>query len=402
MNYSMQKYFFPRAAIFYLAATALFIYPACDLEEIAPGSPPPTFEQHFVAAANTNVTVASVVEAVDSGFIVSGYLTYTNFNGTSLFVCKTTPSGSVQQTVVNFGLTGSSTGGKLIRTTDNHYLLVGTGNLPGDNGGDGNMVAIKLKPDLTSAWKVSLGTAAIERGTAVVETADGHCIIAGSQESGTEEDPYFFKVRADNGAKVDEGSSVFSGVGRYRPVSIVKNGSAYGLICYNFSVSILSPYFIKINDNLDAAVQKSLGNVGNGNGEITAGNADGFVLADGFSAQTGAHAYLLSLNGNGDELGEFNLFGSAEYSGLYTMTKTDGGKYVPAGWAQFPSAANGVAVAALVSSAFNTEKSYQYPTNTDFSDFTAVAALKSGGYVLAGRFGLKEILLVRLNANFTL
>lgn len=402
MNNSIRAYKFRGAAGFLLATAAILLYPACDLEEIEPGAPPPTFEQHFVAAANTNVTVASVVEAVDSGFIVSGYLTYTNFNGTSLFVCKTTPSGAVQQTVVNFGLTGSSTGGKLIRTNDNHYLLVGTGNLPGDNGGDGNMVAIKLKPDLTAAWKVSLGAAALENGTAAAETSDGHYIIAGSQESGTEEDPYFFKIRADNGAKVDEGSSVFSGVGRYRPVSMVKNGSSYGLICYNFSVSILSPYFIKINDNLDAAVQKSLGNVGNGNGEITAGNADGFVLADGFSAQTGAHAYLLNLSGNGDETGEFNLFGSAEYSGLYTMTKTNGGKYVPAGWAQFPAATNGVAVAALVSSTFNTEKTYQYATTTDFSDFTAVAALKNGGYVLAGRFGLKEILLVRLNANFTL
>ena len=398
----MRTYAYPGVAGFLLAASAVFLYPACDLEEIEPGSPPPTFEQHFVAAANTNVNVASVAEAVDSGFIVSGYLTYTNFNGTSLFVCKMTPSGSLQQTVVNFGMTGSSEGGKLIRTSDNHYLLVGTGNLPGDNGGDANMVAIKLKPDLTVAWKVSLGSAAAERGTAVVETGDGHYIIAGSREDNTEEDPYFFKVKADNGAKVDEGTSVFSGVGRYRPVSIVKNGSAYGLICYNYSISILSPHFIKINDNLDASIQKSLGNVGNGNGEITAGNADGFVLADGFSAQTGAHAYLLSLNGNGDELGEFNLFGSAEYSGLFTMSKTAGGKYLPAGWAKFPADANNVAVAALVSSSFNTEKTYQYPTTTDFSDFTAVAALKSGGYVLAGRFGLKEILLVRLNANFTL
>lgn len=390
--------------MYWLLAIPLCLMEACALEKIEPSGPSAplrTFEAHFTALGGNTVQVESVVPIVsaqDSGYLVSGYLT-NNFNFTQLFVTRLSPSGAKQGTVTNFGLNGASSGGRMIRTSDGKYALVGTD----FDSGDTSLVVIKLNTDLTVAWKRVYGKPGkIEYGTDIVETADGNLVAAGSANSEFREDPFFVKLRLSDGQQLDSNTVVFSGFGRYRPTALARNGNTFAVTGYNAGLSVPLPFFLKIDANLNDLVNVSLSTTGGRNGGLEANGTDGFLMADGTETQTASKAYLLKLSGNGDEAGTFNEFEDAQYSGLSTIVRTTNGSYLIGGWQGPLGSADGVASAALVSPTFVTQHSYTFPNTSTNTYFRAGATTADGGFVLAGIYGTNEVLVVKLDAELML
>jgi hypothetical protein len=359
-----------------------------------------TFQTKIGVGANQRVDVASVLEAVDDGYIVSGSISATNANITKVFVTKTSATGSSEKTVSDFGAFNNLSVGKLIRTTDNKYALAATE----DVGGGFNIVVVKLKADLQLDWaKRFVVTNAKVYANDIVETADGHFLIAGAVSTGTNTslDPYFLKIRTDNGAEVTKKTVDITATGSFKPVSIARNGNTYGVFGYNFGISIPSQFFVKIDQNLNPLAQKTGLTFGNGDGEIESDAGDAYVIADGLSTQTGAKCFVLKITGNGDETGRFDLFESATRSGFTGISKTADGRFILVGWTS-PNTSGNIASAALVSPAISTQSTFIYGDSGKYSEFAAAAPTADGGFVFAGQFGENEILLVKVNKDLKL
>jgi hypothetical protein len=383
-------------------ALILIMVSACDLEKIEPGGGGGTitpFSTHFSLGNDQIVYVESVVEAVDGGFIVSGTTVNINNSIEKLFIVKTSITGSVEKVKTDFNFLGNLYGGKLIRTTDDHYAIVGREY----TGSDYRIVVVKLKPDLSIVWN-KFYTYSVsgneDRGHALVEAGDGSYIVAASTTDGTKEVPYFVKVRADNGAETANKRIDFANPGIYRPVSITRNGNSYGILGYNFGISIPPPFFLKLDQNLGALINNPLNELGNGDGEIVANSTDGFAICSGVSSQLLQEAYVLDLTGNGVET-RFDLFSSAAKSGCYGLSRSSSGQFVPAGWTAVSSNSNAVAAAALLSSSYSTQFSYTH--SEEPSSFRASSPVSDGGFVFAGSFGTgEEVLLVKLDKELKL
>jgi hypothetical protein len=360
-----------------------------------------TFQTKIGVGTNQRVYVASVLEAVDDGYIISGSISATNANITKVFVTKTSATGSSEKTVSDFGAFNNLSVGKLIRTTDNKYALAATE----DVGGGFNIVVVKLKDDLQLDWaKRFVVTNAKLYANDIVETADGHFLVAGAVSTGTNTslDPYFLKVRTDNGMEVAKKTVDITATGSFKPVSIARNGNAYGVFGYNFGISIPSQFFVKIDQNLNPLAQKTSLALGNGDGEIAADASDGYVIADGFSSQLSQKCFILKISGNGDETGRFDLFDTATRSGFTGIAKTADGRFILVGWTSPNTSGNLIASAALVSPAISTQSTFIYGDSGKYSEFAAAAPAADGGFVFAGQFGENEILLVKVNKNLKL
>jgi hypothetical protein len=382
----------------------IFVALSCNLEKIDDGGGSvtgATFQTKIGVGLNQSVSISSVLEAVDGGFVVSGSMSATNLNLTKVFVTKTSASGASEKTTSDFGAFGNLTGGKMIRTSDNRYAFVATE----ESGADVNIVVVKLKADLQIDWAKRFGVAATkEYANDLVETADGHFLIAGATGPGgaSSLDPYFLKVRTDNGAEAAKKTVDIPATGVFRPLSVARSGNAYGVFGYNFGISIPSQFFVKIDQNLTPLAQKTSLSLGSGDGEIESDAGDAYVIADGLSTQTGSKCFVLKISSNGDETGRFDLFESATRSGFTGIAKTTDGRFILTGWTSPNTSGNLIASAALVSAGISTQSTFIYGDSGDFSEFAAAAPVADGGFIFAGQYGDDEILLVKVNKDLKL
>lgn len=385
---------------YYLLLISVLVICNCDLEKIDDpppgGTDLPEFEASFLLESNKTVTVESVVEAIDSGYVISGYATNTNFTFSNMFVVKTSKAGTVEKKATNFGVLGSVSGGKLIKLNDG-YVIVGTQDQE-------EVVVCKLKPDLSVAWTKTIGKSGHRKfAGGVATTASGDIIVAASNgvDSGLD-NPFFIKLRSDNGILLDSQTVDVNGFGRYFTESICRNGSNFGVIGYNYGISISSPFFMKIDENFNALIPfVNQPNVGNNSGVIVQGAGEGFMIFDGVSAQLSRQAYISAIDGNGQNANTLDQFIEIPESGFLGGDRTADGKYIAVGWGAQELGMDLFGIAALIDAGLNTTATYTYSPNAVKAELTAAAPVSDGGFVLAGRAkDNTQIVLIKLNEMF--
>jgi len=392
--FDMKKYL-----LLCLACTLL----SCNLKRVDEdnSNPLPNFEKHFLFESNKTVVVETVMEANDGGYVISGYTNDQNFLFNSLFLVKTSITGSVEKKVTDFGTFNSTSGGHLIKVNDG-YIITGSEY----TGSDNQVLVCKLRTDLTRAWTKSFGKPNFnEVAGDLVLSASGDIIVAASNGApGGMDDPFFLKIRASDGMMLDSQTIDITNNGRFAPKSITRNGNTYGILGYNFGISIPFPFFMKIDGNFSALVPyKSLSSLGNATGRIVQGNSDGFVRIDGFSTQLIRQAYIESLDGNGDQTARFDQFSEIANTGFLGGARASNGKYVACGWASDQDFNEYWGIAALLTNTLGTEETYQYSQLGKRIELTAANTTSDGGYILAGTYDNgKEILMIKLNNLFRL
>jgi len=375
---------------------------SCNLEKIADVvvSTLPNFETHFVAEVNKSVSVETIVEAWDGGYIISGQLDDANFTFSSVFVIKTSKMGSVEKKITDFGAFGDIIGGKLIRIQDG-YVITGS-----EGGGGASQIFVsRLKTDLTVMWAKTFGIAARdEKAGDLLLNTKGEIMVAGNNGNFTSNYPFLLKIRADNGSLIDSTTITITGFGRYFPVSMVQNGTAIGIMGYNFGISIPFPFFMKIDENLKPLIAyKGLEDIGGGTGVLVQGAGEGFVIIDGVVTQLKRQAYVSGINGNGEKTGKFDQFAQLQESGFLGGARHTNGKYIACGWGGIMLGTDYFGEAALLSPSLAFEKMYESKATGKTIEFTAANSVSDGGYILAGSYdNAKEIILIKLNDQFKL
>lgn len=360
----------------------------------------PNFETHFVAEVNKTVSVETVVEAIGGGYIVSGQMYDANFFS-SIFIIKTSKTGSFEKKITSFGNNfGEILGGKLIKVSDG-YFIEGT-----EGGGGFNQIfAAKITPDLTVSWAKTYGVnGRDEKGGDLILSSKGELIVAGNNGTFTSNFPFFLRINTANGNLIDSTTISNPAFGRYFPVSMVQNGTSIGVMGYNFGISIPLPFFMKIDELLKPIVLfKNLEGAGGGTGVLVPGDGDGFVVMDGIVTQTKRQAFVSSINGNGEKIGKFDQFPLLAESGFLGGAKHVNGKYLACGWGGQILGSDYFGEAALLSPSLGFETMHEYKAVGKTVEFTAGNSASDGGYLIAGSYdNAKEIILIKLNNQFKL
>ena len=122
----------------------------------------------------------SVIQTLDSGYMLAGY-TYTNAtNGNDVYLVKTDSYGN-QLWNTTYGGTGDDRGNSGVLTGDGGYVITGYTNSSGVGGNDAYLV----KTDLSGImqWQKTYGGTEDDAGYSVVQTSDGGFAISGSSGS---------------------------------------------------------------------------------------------------------------------------------------------------------------------------------------------------------------------------
>lgn len=358
-----------------------------------------TFNVQFSVGPGQRVSIENIVEAVDSGYVVSGAISNTDFPVQKLFVAKISPRGKVEQMLTEFGIPGNITGGSLVKTSDNAYVLAGERMDPIEGV---DFVAIKLNSNLSVAWqKVYHESPRFEYSKAIVETADGHVVIAGDAVP-PGYDPFFIKINPLNGEKVKGKLVELPGDGSYRIIHATSSGNTIGLIGIDIGGVLKGYYFMKIDHNLNPVVTHTP--LDHPSVKIAADNAGGFVIAGNVTVPGSSLAYLSGVSAFGDNPRWLDVFPNALSSSFLGLSKNSSGQFISCGWVKNDGSFY-TAAAALVSGGLEVEQTFLLDDAFKNSAFAASVPSGDGGAVLAGYVNndsKNEVLVVKLNDKFRL
>jgi hypothetical protein len=122
----------------------------------------------------------SMIQSADGGYVLVGQTRSYGVGGAGdVYIIKVDSLGDSLWAKAYGGI-GHDTGKDIVETTDGGYLIGGT---TASMGANGQMYLLRLNAQGDTTWTRTYGGANFESGTAVVETYDKCCLIAGHSRS---------------------------------------------------------------------------------------------------------------------------------------------------------------------------------------------------------------------------
>ncbi len=164
-----------------------------------------------------NETGKSVIQLIDSSYVILGYTNSTGFGGYDIYLVKADKTGALiwQKT---FGGVDWDFGNSIKQTTDGGYIITGSTYSFGRGNADGYVIKTDALGNVT--WSKTYGGANDDEFKSVIQTSDGGYALTGYTKSYTEPtygDLWAFKLNATGdstwcrfygGAKEDYGNCI--------------------------------------------------------------------------------------------------------------------------------------------------------------------------------------------------
>lgn len=123
----------------------------------------------------------SVKPCQNGGYIVTGYTSSYGLNGDpDMILCRLDASGQIQWTRT-YGTNNYDIGEDVIETSDGHFMVVGSGDIPGTL--DRDILVVKVDSTGNTVWEQHIGESGEELGQCIQETPNGDYLIAGRTAS---------------------------------------------------------------------------------------------------------------------------------------------------------------------------------------------------------------------------
>lgn len=311
----------------------------------------------------------SIVETTDNGYLVFGYTQSTDGDITDktatdsdFWALKLTQDGSVSWSKT-YGGSGDDRGQKLIRTSDNGYVMVGySRSTDGDvstNAGLQDYWIVKIDASGTIIWEKTFGFPGIDRAFSVVQTTDGGYFITG-----------FLDVTASNGEGNDDGFRKH-GVGEF--------------------------WGIKLNASGEREWRRYFGGTDNDRSYDTVQTEDGGFLMIGSSESTdfditnsqGSYDFwVVKVNSSGTKVWE-KSYGGTEIDIAYAISSAGNGRYTIVGDSRSNDGnitqSNGNADLWMIQIDGNGNLIWEKSLGgTQFDTGRGIYPIQSGGFVITG------------------
>lgn len=327
----------------------------------------------------------SVQPTTDYGYIIAGYTG--TFGGPEYLLLIKTDNFGNQQWSKTFGGEGQNRGHCVRQTSDGGYIITGTTEMHGGNGGN-DVWLIKTLPNGGEEWSKTFGGSGDDEGWCVRSTADGGYIVVGTTSSfgAGVHDVYLIKTLADG---TEEWSTTFGDIYSDRGYS-VRQFSDGGYIIAGSTQATAPPY----DDNAyliktDAsgieewsAAYGTLSDLDDGGTCAHAVHGGGWILVGYTHATVGgdSDAWMIKTDYNGVE--EWNtIFGGPEQDRADSVQQTIDGGYVIAGMTKsFGSNEQ----AWLIKTGVDGTEEWSVTFGGDGNDGALHAEQGHGGYIITG------------------
>jgi hypothetical protein len=280
-----------------------------------------------------------------------------------------------------YGGAAADRGGDLAVTADGGLILTGYTQSMGEGGND--IYLVKLAADGTVEWENAYGSAANDRGNAVIQTPDGGYLVAGRRDIGTvyTYDGLLLKVDADG---VEQWQETYGSTGEDRFHDVVAcTGGGYAVAGFTFSAELGGlAWLVKVDE--DGVTQwesaEDLGTYGADYLQGVVETAGGDLVATGYSSDGNTFpeydAKLVRFDAEGD-LQWYRTFSQSIYDRGYAIALAPDGGFAFAGVA-------GGAMTIWRTNA-NGHEIWQHGFNTVTNDYAlALIATSDGGFLVGG------------------
>jgi hypothetical protein len=280
-----------------------------------------------------------------------------------------------------YGGAAADRGGDMAVTADGGLILTGYTNSMGEGGTD--IYLVKLAADGTVEWENAYGSAANDRGNAVIQTPDGAYLVAGCRDIGTvyTYDGLLLKVEADG---VEQWQQTYGGSGEDRFHDVVAcTGGGYAVAGSMFSSSLgVLGWLVKVDDDgvLQWESAEDLDSYGADYLQGLVETARGNLVATGYSSDGNTFpeydAKLVRFDAGGNLLW-IRTFSQSIYDRGYAIALASDGGFAFAG-----TAGGGMTIWRTNASG---NEIWQHTFNTVTSDYAlALTATSDGGFLAGG------------------
>ncbi len=287
--------------------------------------------------------VFAVQQTMDSGYILTGYITRPDSNGTDVLLIKTNEEGNTLWTKT-FGGTSTEAGYSVVQTTDSGYIIAASS---GSFGQNGDMYVIKTNAIGDTLWTKAYGGTNADGGYFMRQTNDGGYIISGGTRSfgAGGEDIYLLKTDAVGAI---QWTKTYGGINDEQGDYITQTSDSGYIICgytKSFGAGDADVYLIKTKANGDTLWTKTYGGANDEYGNAVQQTSDGGYIITGFTGSFGAgndDVYLIKTNLNGDTLWTKTYGGTDNDYGNDVRQASDGGYIISGITASFGAGASDV------------------------------------------------------------
>jgi uncharacterized delta-60 repeat protein len=267
----------------------------------------------------------SIQEISGGGYIVVGRTISSGAGQGDIWVLKLDSLGIVVWEKT-YGGSRSDGANSVQQTSDGGYIVAGFMSFT-QGGGHSDAWVVKLNSDGTVAWQKTFGESSDERAESVRQTTDGGYIVAGYTDAPGTNDVWVLKLNLDGAVAWQK---TYGGATDDRAYSIYQNTDGSFVVAGETSSDA---WILNLNADGTIAWQKSYGGAYNDNAQSIKQTVDGGYIVAGSTASVGAgnsDAWLLKLNSDGTSAWQ-KTYGGINYDAAYSIQQALDGGYIVGG-----------------------------------------------------------------------
>lgn len=313
-----------------------------------------------------NETGKSVVQLIDSSYVILGYTNSTGFGGYDIYLVKADKTGALiwQKT---FGGVDWDFGNSLQQTSDGGFIIAGSTYSYGRGNADGYVIKTDALGNIT--WSKTFGGANDDEFKSVIQTSDGGYALTGSTKSYLDPlgDAWLFKLN-------NLGDSIKS------------FSYNFGLNdCFNDIIELATGEYVTAGYSTINIIQKM-------DGIFHKISSSGTILLQTIEGQSGSDEQFYKVGLSNSSFGVYTVLGNTHENGTTFMTDV---KFL------LLSASGGYVNGGSVGSYFDDECFSFCLTNDNAKGYAAIGYTNSFGSVLSDFYLIKYDSLLSIGINMT-
>jgi len=327
----------------------------------------------------------AIIKSDDGGYVIAGYTSSCKTGPTEVYIIKVDGNGN-KIWEKTYGINIFDAGYGITKSYDGGHVIVGFTSFYGVTRGE--IYVIKVDGNGDKVWAKTYGRSGYDRGYAITKSYDSGYVIVGntSNYGAGPTDVYIIKVDGNGDcvwAKTYGGNGFDSG---YAITKSYDGGYVIAGYIYSYGGENDNVYIIKVDSNGDCVWAKAYGGSGYDRGyTITKSDDGGYVIA-GYTTSYGAGSYdvyIIKVDSNGNCVWAKAYGGSGYEWGGYGVTKSEDGGYIITGYTDSYGAGNYDIYIIKVDSNGDCVWAKTYGGSNDDRGYTITKSYDSG-YVIAG------------------